>query len=410
MKIYKVGGAVRDRLMGKIPNDNDYVVVGSTIDEMVSLGYTQVGKDFPVFLDKNGNEYALARTERKSGDKHTDFTFDFNKEITLEEDVLRRDFTCNALAEDVNENIIDYVGGVKDIQDKVLRVVRPETFVEDPLRVLRMCRFRAQLGFDVDLPTYRLCQQMVKDSMLKHLSPERIWKEFEKALNTDRFDLFISTMFEIGALKEILPEIDKLFYTPENINHHPCGNTGTHTLLSIRKGYEFGLKPKEIFALLLHDVGKIMTPTDMLPKHHGHDDAGVQIIEKICKRLRVPSEYKDFAILCSKLHMKVKRVMEMRIGSVYDLVNDVTHFKDFSKLYNVFMVSISDTYGRDKEVSEKNKQHLNDGLNLCIQMYDTLKNISADYFSGLNCFKGKEFGDMLRVKKIQYFLDNKKPS
>lgn len=410
MKIYKVGGCVRDKIMDRTPNDIDYVVVGSTIDEMLSLGFKQVGKDFPVFLSENGDEYALARTERKIGNKHTDFSFEFNPSITLEDDVLRRDFTCNALAEDEDGNIIDYVGGIQDIKYKILRVVRKETFVEDPLRLVRMARFRAQLGFNVELSTYCLCQQMVQDGMLRHLSIERIWKEFEKALNTNRFDLFISTLFEIGALKEILPEVDVLFYTPENINHHPCGNTGAHTLLAIKKGQEMGLGSKELFALLLHDVGKSLTPKELLPKHIGHDEVGVSIVSNICDKLKVPNDYKDFAMLCCKLHMKVKRANEMRVGSVYDLVNSVTHFKDFDKLYKVFMVSIADTYGRDKEVSEKNKQCINDGLERCITMYNILKDVSAKDFPELSKYKGKEFGEQLRVKKIQYYLDKRKPS
>ena len=209
MKIYQVGGSVRDEIMGLQPHDYDYCVVGSTIKEMLQHGYKRVGKDFPVFL-KDGKEYALARTERKTGDKHTDFKFKFGKKVTLEDDLVRRDFTCNAIAKDKDGNIIDPFNGKTDIKNKFLRVVRPETFVEDPLRVLRLCRFSAQLGFSAEIMTLQLCREMVEKGMLDHLTPERIWKEFDKALHTDHFEYFINNLSYTKALGVILPEIDVL--------------------------------------------------------------------------------------------------------------------------------------------------------------------------------------------------------
>ena len=281
MKIYQVGGSVRDEIMGRTPHDIDYCVVGSTIDEMLSLGYQQVGKDFPVFLHPiTKQEYALARTERKTGDKHTDFTFDFNKDITLEDDLVRRDFTCNAIAKD-GDNYIDPFKGIDDIKNRVLRMVRKESFMEDPLRVLRFARFAAQLDFRLDIPTLLTCKEMVQNGMLDHLTPERIWGEIEKALDTEHFDVFINTLRYTDALRVVLPEVDKLFITPENPEHHPELFSGDHTILTIEEGIKMGLDKQCIFALLLHDIGKIDTPIDILPKHIGHEERGIDIIENI---------------------------------------------------------------------------------------------------------------------------------
>ena len=234
MKIYEVGGCVRDKLLGKEANDFDHVITGATSNEMLRLGFKQVGKNFPVFL-KNGQEYALARQEIKTGDKHYDFKFIFTPDITLQQDLERRDFTCNALAYDKeNDKIIDYHNGINDIKNKILRHVNSAHFPEDPLRVLRMCRFSAQLDFTIVPETLDLAKSMVSQGMLAHLSAERIWQEIYKALETPHFDKFILSMRECGALKDILPELDEMFSTPENPKTHPEGNVGAHTILAIQ--------------------------------------------------------------------------------------------------------------------------------------------------------------------------------
>ena len=248
-EIYLVGGAVRDILLEREPHDKDYVVVGSTVEEMLARGFKQVGKEFPVFLDENGDEYALARTERKIGDNHTDFEFIFDPSVTLKEDLLRRDFTCNAIAlyqmEIPNEigdaaqhydNFYDPFDGYIDIRNKVLRAVRPETFVEDPLRVFRAARFTAQLDFEVEPLTKRLCWKMAQEGMLKHLSPERVWKELEKALQPEYAShKFFELLLEIHALDDWFPEIQKLFETPEIKEYHPLENSGKHTMACLKK-------------------------------------------------------------------------------------------------------------------------------------------------------------------------------
>lgn len=404
LKVYKVGGAVRDEIMGIEPHDIDYCVVGSTVNEMLSLGYKQVGKDFPVFLDKDGNEYALARTERKTGKKHTDFNFEFGKNVSLEDDLSRRDITVNAIAQDMDTGAyIDPFGGINDIKNKIIRCVKPETFVQDPLRVMRVCRFCAQLGFNIEIHTLQVCRDMVKNGELNNLTPERIWLEFEKALKTDHFDYFIKAMRWTGALKVILPEVEQLFNTPENPQHHPELNSGEHTLLVLEKSNSYNSFIK--FGCLLHDIGKIKTPNDELPKHIGHDKNGINIIMDICKRLKVPNEYRDFAIISCKYHMKLKRVPDMRVGSKFDLINELTKFKNIQKLKDMFLVSRLDLLGRAKKPSDKNVQYIETGLQQCMEMYNALSNIRANDFPELCRYKGKEYGEMLRVKKIQYFLN-----
>ena len=235
--VYLVGGAVRDMLMGREPHDRDYVVVGSTVEEMLAKGFKQVGKDFPVFLDKDGDEYALARKEKKIGDKHTDFEFEFDPSVTLEEDILRRDISINGLAMDKNGKIIDYVNGQEDIKNKIIRVIDEDNFKLDPLRILRVARQYAQLkDFEIEPLTKRLCWKMVQEGMLKHLSAERVWKELEKALQPGYAShKFFEFLLEIHALEDWFPEFQKLFETPEIKEYHPLENSGKHTMACLKK-------------------------------------------------------------------------------------------------------------------------------------------------------------------------------
>lgn len=412
MKIYKVGGCVRDKFLGKEPNDIDYVVVGSTIEEMISLGYKQVGKDFPVFLNENGDEYALARTERKCGSLHTDFLFDFNKNITIYDDLLRRDFTCNAIAEDIDTGeIIDPFNGRKDIGDGVLKLVNSETFKEDPLRVLRFCRFCAQLDFYPDDYTRVVCLSMVKDGMLNFITEERVWKEFEKALKTSNFEKFIKVMDCTATLEFLFPKIAKLKNVPEILSHHPEGNTYNHTLLTIKYADEHGYNEYEKFSLLLHDIGKYLTPKDVLPHHYGHEERGLSLIDEICRIYKVPNSYKDIAKMCCKYHMSIRRLYEMKTGSIYDIVCDVTKgFKDYSNMQLLLNVAKADLYGRGKQPREERVKQFDECSKIASEMFEILKNVSADMFPSLEKYKGKEFGEQLRVKKIQYYLDKRKPS
>lgn len=412
MKKYLVGGAVRDELMGIKPHDYDYCVVGSTIDEMKELGYKQVGKDFPVFLDADGNEYALARTERKSGDKHTDFEFVFDKDVTLFDDLLRRDFTCNAIAKDSDTGgIIDPHNGTEDIKNKVLRVVNDKTFVEDPLRVLRLCRFSAQLGFSADIMTIHLCREMVEKDMLKHLTPERVFNELEKALHTKHFEYFINNMSYTKALSVILPEIDCLKIIEEIPKHHPELNTFNHTVLVLRYADEHDYSALVKFGCMLHDIGKLKTLETVLPHHYGHEEAGLDIIDSICDRLKIPNDYRKFAKQSSKYHMVLRRFYEMKPGGIYDILDDITNgFRYIMPLKLLFQVSEADLYGRGKTPRIERKNQLKESMEIAFEMFDIMNKVSANDFPELfeKKMSGEKFNKLLRDKKIQYYCDNKK--
>ena len=309
MRIYQVGGSIRDKLLNKTSQDRDFVVVGATEEEMLYEGYKKVGKSFPVFLHpKTQEEYALARKEIKTGPTHKDFKFEFTPDITLEEDSIRRDFTCNAIYQDVQTGeIIDYHNGIKDIENRVLRHVS-EHFSEDPLRVLRMCRFAAQLGFDVAPETMKLCQDMVKNGDMKHLSKERIWQEFEKALSYPTCYKFVEKARECGALKELLPELEYLWEVPERKDYHPEGNSGEHTMLALKKAQSSD--PIVNFTILFHDIGKGLTDKTLWPSHHHHDEYGAELIKTIGKRIKAPEKYIKFASFAISKHMLYHKKIE----------------------------------------------------------------------------------------------------
>lgn len=378
MKIYQVGGCVRDMLLNKQPYDIDHVVVGATIKEMLDKGFLQVGKNFPVFLHPvTKQEYALARKEQKIGNKHTDFEFVFTPDITLAEDMQRRDFTINALAKDTNTGqIVDTVNGISDLEHKIIRHVNSEHFPEDPLRVLRMCRFAAKLDFSIASETMALAKQMVKSGMLLHLPPERIWMEVQKALETNHFEKFVRTAKECGALKVILPEIDKLWNIPEKLIYHPEANSGEHCMLALRKGEN--LLPKAKFALLLHDVGKIHTPKDVLPSHIGHDKNGIDIINNICKRLVVPNEYKKMALLVCKNHMKFALLPQMRISKKIDIISDISlAFKSRETMEEFIDICRCDMLGRAKNIETANSDNFENAVKISRKIFNLAKDIHA---------------------------------
>ena len=418
-KLFLIGGWVRDELIQKYhpelkiePHDKDYVAVGYTEEELDKLYGRKHGKQFPVWVDKEGNEIAAARTEIKTGDKHTDFEFTFSPETTLKEDCRRRNHTINAIAKDLETGeYIDYFGGINDIKNKVLRCVDYNTFKQDPLRVLILCRQSAQLDFRVDIETLFTCRNMVKDGMIDHLTPERIWKEFEKALHTDHFANFIKVMDWTNALDVILPEFTVEKIVPEIESHHPEKNTFAHTLLTLEYADKENYPALVKWGLLLHDIGKILTPEDVRPHHYGHEEAGLQLIEKICDRLKVPNDYREFALKSCKYHMSLRRLYEYKPGHIYDIIEDITKgFRYVLPLSLLFEVSKADLYGRAKEPREERKNQFDISHSIAYNMYTILSNIAAEDFPELfeKELDGEEFGKMLRVKKIQYYCDNRK--
>ncbi len=313
MEVYLVGGAVRDELLGLTVYDRDYVVVGALPEQLLQQGYQQVGKDFPVFLHpKSKDEYALARTERKAGAGYTGFICDFGPEVTLKEDLMRRDLTINAIARDQQGTLHDPYDGVADIEARVLRHVS-DAFGEDPLRVLRVARFAARFhgqGFTVADETRGLMQQMAASGELTTLTPERVWKETEKALASDNPQIFFEVLRQCDALKVLFPEVDALFGVPGPKQWHPEIDTGLHTMMVLKRAAELGAGLPCRFAALCHDFGKALTPSDKWPSHHDHGELGIAPIEALCARFKVPTEHRELAILMSRWHICLHRMVE----------------------------------------------------------------------------------------------------
>ncbi|WP_283151265.1 multifunctional CCA addition/repair protein [Silvimonas soli] len=320
MKVYRVGGAVRDRLLGLPVKDVDWVVVGATPDEMLAAGYKPVGKDFPVFLHpKTYEEYALARTERKSGHGYTGFAVYAAPDVTLEEDLLRRDLTINAMAEDESGQITDPFNGQADLQARLLRHVSA-AFIEDPVRILRLARFAARFDFDVAPETMDLMRQMVANGEADHLVPERVWQEVAKGLTEDKPSRMFNILRECGALARVMPEIDALFGVPQRADHHPEVDTGVHVMMVVDYAAQQKHPLTVRFAALCHDLGKAITPEHILPSHIAHEAKGVPLVEKFCERIRAPSDCRDLAIMVCRDHTNVHRALELRAETVLALL------------------------------------------------------------------------------------------
>jgi tRNA nucleotidyltransferase (CCA-adding enzyme) len=318
-QVYLVGGAVRDHILGLKVVEHDWLVVGSTPAEMKKAGYRQVGASFPVFIHPDsGDEYALARTERKQGHGYHGFSVDFHPGVTLEEDLLRRDLTINAMARDKDGLVIDPFGGQADLQSRTLRHVS-DAFVEDPLRVLRVARFAARfspLGFDVHPSTNELMTGIVESGELDHLVPERIWTEVIRAMGESRPSEFLRVLRACGALEALFPEIEALFGVPQSAEYHPEIDTGEHLLMALDMAAVIDSPPDSVFAVLLHDLGKSLTPPDALPHHIGHEAAGLPLVNAVCERLRVPTTTRQLARRVCVEHLNCHRVREMRPAKV----------------------------------------------------------------------------------------------
>jgi tRNA nucleotidyltransferase (CCA-adding enzyme) len=310
MQIYEVGGAVRDALLGLEVGERDWVVVGATPEQLLKLGYRPVGKDFPVFLHpQTGEQYALARTERKVAPGYTGFEFHTSEQVSLEEDLERRDLTINAIARDGDGNIIDPWGGRRDLEARVLRHVS-EAFGEDPLRVLRTARFAARfagLGFEIAPETLRLMGEIVTSGEIDALRPERIWQETERALEGPRPEVYFEVLRECGALARVLPEVEALFGVPQPPRWHPEIDTGVHTLMTLAMAARLSASGPVRFAALTHDLGKAATPREALPSHRGHEERSVQILESLAERLPVPRRFLSLAIHVARHHCVVHR-------------------------------------------------------------------------------------------------------
>jgi tRNA nucleotidyltransferase (CCA-adding enzyme) len=346
MKIYQVGGAVRDKLLKQPVTDRDWVVVGGTPEEMEKLGYKPVGKDFPVFLHPQSHEeYALARTERKSGKGYKGFTFHTSPAITLEEDLVRRDLTINAMAEDEQGNVIDPFGGVRDLELGILRHVSP-AFAEDPLRVLRVARFAARLNFRVANETLQLMHELSTSGELEALAPERVWMETECALGEKYPARFIEVLRECHALKEMFPDIDRLFGVPQPEKYHPEIDTGTHTLMALGQAARLTADPVVRFSVLVHDLGKGATPENDWPKHPGHEKSGVLLVEDLCQRYRIPNAFRELAVLVTRYHLDASRVRDMRPDTLIEKLEALDAFRRPERFRQFLLACEADARGR----------------------------------------------------------------
>ena len=346
METYLVGGSVRDQLLGLTVKDHDWVVVGSTPEEMMSLGYQTVGKDFPVFLHpQTHEEYALARTERKTAPGYRGFVVHAAPDVTLEQDLARRDLTINAIAQADDGTLIDPFNGQQDLKDKILRHVSP-AFTEDPVRVLRIARFAARFGFTIADETKMLIQDMVAAKELDHLVAERVWQELEKALATDQPSLFFMALRDAGALASLFPEVDRLFGVPQTPKWHPEIDTGIHAMLVIDQSAQLTDDLAVRFAALCHDLGKGTTPADILPQHIGHEKRSVELTKSLCQRLRVPNEFESLALKVAQYHTHLHLLLELRPTKILELIEALDAFRKPQRIKQFLLAGEADFRGR----------------------------------------------------------------
>ncbi|MDG0801568.1 multifunctional CCA addition/repair protein [Pectobacterium polaris] len=387
MKIYLVGGAVRDSLLGLPVTEKDWVVVGATPENLLAQGYQQVGKDFPVFLHPvSRDEYALARTERKSGKGYTGFVCHAAPDVTLEQDLLRRDLTINAIARTERGDLIDPYHGRRDLENRVLRHVS-EAFSEDPLRVLRVARFAARfahLGFQIAEETMALMQKMAREGELAYLTPERVWKETEKALGTSSPDVYFQVLRDCGALAVLFPEIDNLYGVPAPAKWHPEIDTGIHTMMTVAMAARLSPEIDVRFATLCHDLGKGLTPPELWPRHLGHGPAGIKLVEALCQRLRVPNPIRDLAKLVAEYHDLVHTVQVLQPKTLLKLFDAIDVWRKPQRLEQLALTSEADARGRAgfEENPYPQGDYLREAFRVATQVSSA--DVVADGFKGID--------------------------
>lgn len=405
MKRYLVGGAVRDGLLGLKPNERDWVVVGATPEDMAAAGFRPVGKDFPVFLHpQTHEEHALARTERKSGRGYQGFTFHTGPEVTLEDDLVRRDLTVNAMAQAEDGTLVDPHGGRRDIEARLLRHVSA-AFLEDPVRVLRIARFHtrfAPLGFRVAPETMALMREMVHNGEVDHLVAERVWQEMSRALMHDQPSTFFYTLRECGALARILPEVDALFGVPQRADYHPEVDSGIHTLMCVDAAARAGAPLPVRVSALLHDLGKALTPKSEWPSHKMHEQRGVPLVEKVCARLRIPAECRELAVVHTREHLRVHLARELRPETLLELLDKLSAFRQGPRFEQVLMACEADAHGRTgfEDCEYPQTDYLRDAAGVArgIQAADVMG-------EGVS---GPEIGKRLAKRRVQALAEWKK--
>ncbi|MEW5057366.1 MAG: multifunctional CCA addition/repair protein [Cycloclasticus sp.] len=397
MEIYLVGGAVRDQLLGYPVKDRDYVVVGATVDDMLQQGYSQVGKDFPVFLHPQTKaEYALARTERKLGVGYKGFEVYATPDVSLVDDLRRRDLTINAMAQN-EDGLVDPYGGMRDLQAKVLRHVSVH-FKEDPLRILRLARFAARyahLGFTVASETMSFMAEMVDSGELSTLTAERVWQEVSRSLAEPSPEVFFNVLRQCGALAAILPEIDALFGVPQPEKHHPEIDTGLHTMMVLQQAVLLTDSPEVRFAALTHDLGKALTPAESWPSHHGHEKKGLTALKTLAARVRLPNDFMELAAKVMEFHGHAHRALELKAVTLLKVLESIGAFRQASKLDDFLLACEADSKGRLGYETREYPQ-----AEWLRDVYRVANNVSAKEFveQGL---KGKQIGEAISKERLR---------
>lgn len=399
MKIYLVGGAVRDKLLNYPVYERDWVVIGGTVDDMLAQGFRPVGKDFPVFLHPQTNEeYALARTERKTAPGYKGFAIHADTDVTLEQDLLRRDLTINAIAEDDTGHLFDPYGGQQDIEARLLRHVSG-AFSEDPVRILRVARFAARyahLGFKVADETMQLMCDMTARGEVDALVAERVWAEMVKALTERTPQQFFQVLRDCNALQRLLPELDKLFGVPQPPQHHPEVDTGIHSLMTLEQATKLSDNPVVRFAALMHDIGKGLTPVEMLPGHHGHEESGAQLFDSVAKRLRMPDQYKRLTSQVIRYHTHCHRAFELKASTLVDTLQALDALRNNNESLELFLFAcMADARGR---TGFENREYQQADLFRTAQQAALKVNAQPFIEQGLT---GSAIGDALRRKRIE---------
>lgn len=406
LNIYLVGGAVRDKYLNLPHKERDWVVVGATEQEMLDRSFKRVGKDFPVFIHpKTKEEYALARTERKKGKGYYGFECHASPEVTLEQDLMRRDITINAMAESIEGELIDPFHGLNDLKQKILRHVSP-AFAEDPVRILRLARFMsrfAPMGFHIAEETMTLMRQMVENGEVDALVPERVWQEMERSLKEADPTQFFLVLKECGALKRLWPELDKLWGVPQRPEYHPEVDTGLHVMMALKIGADLTTDPVVRFAIVCHDLGKGETDPAQWPSHRGHEETGVPLVQAICKKLKIPREFRDLAILVCRYHLHSHRVDELKPGTILKVLERIDVFRQPERLEKFLLACESDARGRlgleNKPYPQAEKLR-----NAC----HIVKSVDVQPLMALG-LTGEALGDKLRqerIRAIKRFLKN----
>ncbi len=400
MRVYLVGGYVRDHLLGGTPPDRDWVVVGESRESMLARGFRQVGADFPVFIHPlSGEEYALARRERKTGPGYHGFHTEFGADVTLAQDLSRRDLTINAMAMDETGRLIDPHGGRRDLEQRLLRHVSA-AFRDDPLRLLRVARFQARfagLGFRIAPETLELLTAITRSGELTHLTPERVWLETVKALESEQPVRFFSVLELVGALPVVFPELAALRGQTQPHRYHPEGDAWDHTLLVLERAAELTPDPVIRFAALVHDLGKGLTPAERLPHHHDHENVGEGVVANLCQRLRIPNDYRELALRTTRYHLRCHRVPEMRPKRIVKLLRELDAFRKPRLLEGFLLACRADASGRGGEADPLQPylpgQLMRAALEACHSI-DNQTILAAGY-------RGKKFGEELHRQRVQ---------